>query len=253
MSRARAYASNAAKQLAYRQRKRRNLLDETPHEQIGDCTLYLGDCRTILPLLGPVDVLITDPPYGTGWLKGGGPRAGVFHAQRQQAAWDCWSMAWLPLVRAQTFAVFCPDSHLAELLRYGGGRLRYYIKSNPRPGMQGVDAPSAEPIVIWPRVRFSHGPAHCVAYNGDSLHPCGKPLRVMQWLVQDVSAPGETVLDCFMGLGPTGVACVQLGRRFIGIERDPVYFRLACQGIEAAARQGQLFAPAVTATQAALL
>jgi hypothetical protein len=63
MPRPRVYASNAVKQLAYRQRKRRNLLTATPHEQIGDCTLYLGDAVRLVPLLAGYDHCLTDPPY----------------------------------------------------------------------------------------------------------------------------------------------------------------------------------------------
>src|SRR5262245_18187462 len=117
-------------------------------------------------------------------MKGGGRRGGIFRGQHHRAAWDVWSTAWSAMVKANTFAVFCPEIHLTELLMSDSHHLRYYIKSNPRPGMAGADAPSVEPIVIWPRVRFSHGPAHRIAYNDDSLHPCGKPLTIMQWLIE---------------------------------------------------------------------
>jgi DNA modification methylase len=90
---------------------------------------------------------------------------------------------------------------------------------------------------------------HTAEPNG---HPCPKPLPWMRWLVELASVPGETVLDPFMGSGTTGVACVERGRRFVGIEIDPGYFRLACQRLAQAAAQGQLFATTRRPQQLAL-
>lgn len=216
-------------------------------EVIGDCTLWLGDAFDVLPGIGAIDACITDPPYGAGWVTGGGRAAGVFHAQHQQPAWDVWSLTWLPLVSAQSYALFCPDSKVGEVMQALGKpcRLRYYIKSNPRPPLRGQDTPSVEPIVISPHVRFSHGLAHQIAYNDDALYPCQKPLSIMCWLVRGLTRPGELVLDPFFGSGSTGVACVRLGRRFVGCERDSHGFAIACRRIEAAYKQLPLFTPSV--------
>lgn len=210
---------------------------------IGNATLYLGDCREILPGLEPIDVCITDQPYGSGWVTGGGKNAGDFTAKGNGPASDTWSTDWIALTKAGTIAAFCPCSRLADLVTaLGGGSLRFYRKSNPRPPLQGRDAPSIEPIVVYPKVRFGRGPQDFTAYNGDNeFHPTQKPLPVMQWLVDGCSAAGETILDPFMGSGTTGVAAVQMGRQFIGIERDPTFFAIACQRITDAQRQGSLF------------
>ena len=72
-------------------------------------------------------------------------------------------------------------------------------------------------------------------------HPCPKPIRAWSWLVGKLSQEGETILDPFMGSGTTGVACVKLGRKFIGIEIEPKYFDIACKRIEDAYKQGDLF------------
>jgi site-specific DNA-methyltransferase (adenine-specific)/modification methylase len=64
----------------------------------------------------------------------------------------------------------------------------------------------------------------------------------MKWCIEQAGNP-ETILDPFMGSGTTGVAAIQLGRKFIGIEREPKYFDIACQRIEQAVAQGQLFEP----------
>jgi hypothetical protein len=72
-------------------------------------------------------------------------------------------------------------------------------------------------------------------------HPSPKPLNVTRWFVETVN-PGRTVLDPFLGSGTTGVACAQIGKAFIGIEREPAYFDLACRRIAEAYRQPRLFA-----------
>ena len=68
-------------------------------------------------------------------------------------------------------------------------------------------------------------------------HPCPKPIGVTRWMVSRVSFAGETVLDPFMGSGSTGVAAIDQGRRFVGIEIEPAYFDLACRRIEQAVRR----------------
>ena len=78
--------------------------------------------------------------------------------------------------------------------------------------------------------------------SGERVHPTQKPLNLMRWCI-DVAGDAETILDPFMGSGTTGVAAIQLGRKFIGIEREPKYFDIACQRIEQAVAQGQLFEP----------
>lgn len=222
-------------------------------ETIGDATLYLGDCREILRTLPRVDAIVTDQPYGTGWVRGG-RGVGKFSADGEKPAWDVWNTDWIALARAGTVAAFCPSSRLRDLLNaFGGGQLRAYIKSNPRPALGEADAPSIEPIVVYPKVRFG-STAHFVAYNGDNEdHPTQKPLQLMHWLVRGVSAAGETVCDPFMGSGTTGVACVQLGRRFVGIEISPEYFDAACRRVEEAWKQPRLFdEPKPPPTQGAL-
>ena len=77
----------------------------------------------------------------------------------------------------------------------------------------------------------------------DAAHPTQKPVDLMKWCVNQIGDP-QTILDPFMGSGTTGVAAVQMGRSFIGIEREPKYFDIACQRIENAQRQVSLFDPA---------
>ena len=74
------------------------------------------------------------------------------------------------------------------------------------------------------------------------LHPTQKPVALMAYMVQTYSNEGETILDPYMGSGTTGEACMNLGRDFIGIEREPKYFDIACRRIEDAQRQCRLIA-----------
>ena len=79
------------------------------------------------------------------------------------------------------------------------------------------------------------------AEERDRKHPNQKPLPLMQWCIERVSDPGDIILDPFMGSGTTGVACANLGRKFIGIEIEPKYFDIACRRIEDAYKQPRLF------------
>lgn len=72
-------------------------------------------------------------------------------------------------------------------------------------------------------------------------HPTQKPVELMKWCISHLPEGSNTILDPFMGSGTTGVAAVQMGRKFIGIEREPKYFDIACKRIEDAQRQGDMF------------
>lgn len=81
-------------------------------------------------------------------------------------------------------------------------------------------------------------------HKGPLSHPTQKPVALMEYLIRTYTNEGDTVLDNCMGSGTTGVAAIQLGRKFVGIEREPKYFDIACKRIEQAYAQGQLFEPA---------
>ena len=203
--------------------------------------IWLGDCRDVLPMIGRVDAVVTDQPYGSGWVSGGGS-VGKFSAKGASPKWDVWDTSWIGITDAGTIAAFCPCSKLGDLITaLDGGHLRFYVKSNPRPPLGGADAPSVEPIVVSPRVRFGDGPQHFVTYNGDNeFHPTQKPISLMEWIVRGVSSEEEIICDPFMGSGTTGVACVNLGRSFIGIEREQKYFDIARRRISETLSQPRL-------------
>lgn len=79
--------------------------------------------------------------------------------------------------------------------------------------------------------------------DGGKVHPTQKPVALMKWCIEQAGVPQRgTILDAFMGSGTTGVAAVQMGRKFIGIEREPKYFDIACRRIEDAQRVQDMFA-----------
>lgn len=202
--------------------------------QIGPATLYLGDCMDILPTLPKVDAVVTDPPYGI-----------EVTAERRSSAVEGWDLG------INQAAIDAAIGLSREAIVFGGN---YYALAPSRcwllwdkqisPGLNLAHAEMAWTNLDKCGVRIKRhlwsGPFRegGEARNG---HPTQKPLAVMTWAVGFTS--GNVVLDPFMGSGTTGVACIQLGRQFIGIEREPKYFDIACRRIEQAHAQGRLFAP----------
>lgn len=201
-------------------------------EKIGDATLYLGDCQDILPSIGKVDAVVTDPPYGIGIANNPIRQA---HSKRN---WDA----------------FIPDNTLFDLLRecseyqiiWGGN----YFSLPPSKGFYIWDKVQPENFTLamcemaWTNI---DKPAKIFKFRVvgyEKSHPTQKPVALMEWCIQKLPDTAKTILDPFMGSGTTGVACAKLGRSFIGIERDPEYFDIACKRIEDAYKQGDMFVSA---------
>jgi len=212
---------------------------------IGDATLYLGDCLDILPTLPRVDAVITDPPYG------------INHSSNHGASWAKTQIANDHSTEARDFvlAFFC-----APALVFGSWKQKKPIGTHTvliwdkgdAAGMGDLSVPwkpnHEEIYVIGKGFTGQRGPGILRHTNitwesyGRS-HPHTKPVSLMCDLIQ--KCPIEWVLiDPFMGSGTTGVAAAQMGRKFIGIEREPKYFDIACERIERAYAQGTLFDPA---------
>lgn len=217
-------------------------------EHIGDATLYSGDCLDVLPTLGKVDAVVTDPPYGTAVTEWDTPisEETVAAVDALAASYSVW---------------FFSNTRLGWLLNAlrAAGRdtwIAVWHKSNAM-GFERRFAPQWVPIVIaysgnppfWGQDLFS-----CPIAVQDIDHPTPKQVGIVSWCVQRATKPGGFVLDPFMGSGTTGVACANLGRKFIGIEIEPKYFDIACRRIEAAYKQPRLFAePQPKAVQTSLL
>lgn len=201
---------------------------------IGNATLYCGDYRDILPTLPKVDAVITDPPYGLGDRLAGGK--GEWGGQFEVAPeWD----------REITGGGIIESFAALPVAIIWGGN---YYQLPPVRGwllwdkMQEHSSGHAE--MAWtnldiPVRTFRYARAQLASEGKE--HPTQKPVPLMLWCL--AFAPNaQEVLDPFMGSGTTGVACAHLGRSFIGIEREPKYFDIACRRIEDAQRQGRLIA-----------
>jgi DNA modification methylase len=197
----------------------------------GRVTLYHGRWQDLLPL--PVDAIITDQPYGTGWLRGGG-KVGEFKPKKEEAEWDVFDVSWLERA-PEIVAAFCPTKGVWEMcMAMEKPHVLKYRKTNPPPfGYK------CEPIISS---RPLSGSWEKEAYNGDNpLHPCQKPLSLMGWLVHELTTEGQTVCDPFMGSGSTGIACIRANRRFVGIEQDPTHYATALERITNELAHGDLF------------
>ena len=213
-------------------------------EVIGRAVLVQGDCRDVLPVLPKVEAgqkfsIVTDPPYGLGdkWMGGGGSgtKSSWKFQPSEAMSWDA------ATVDGVTDFVALSD----EVIIWGGN---YYALPPMRCWLiwdkkQPDTWTTGQCELAWTNLdrptrafRF----AQCEQANeGPKSHPTQKPLALMKWCLKWVSA--QTILDPFMGSGTTGVAAVQMGRDFIGIEREAKYFDIACRRIEQAQRQGDLF------------
>lgn len=206
---------------------------------IGSAELWHGDCREVLPLLPRFDLVLTDPPYGiafaaqpTKWQR----RDGKVPEDWDNAPAPDWLMG---LMREKA----------DRLIVWGGN----YYSLPPTRGWLAWRKPDAPPSMAdmelaWTSMDMNSKvlDQSISATNAERVgHPTQKPLRVMAWSLS-FAPEARTVCDPFMGSGTVGVACAQLGRAFVGIERDRKYFEMACQRIEQAQAQGALI-PAETA------
>ena len=213
-------------------------------EKIGSATLYLADCRDVLPTLPKVDAVITDPPYGIGEAAGKNASRGKLAVAKDfgNDSWDDEPIS--------------PD--LIQMVRHAGKWTVIF-------GGNYYALPAARCWLVWDKENGESDFADCelawtnlpkavrrIRYmwngmlraNGEVRgdHPTQKPIGVMAWAINHVPEPCRTILDPFMGSGTTGVAAMNLQRQFIGIEREAKYFDIACRRIEDAQRQGRLLA-----------
>jgi DNA modification methylase len=220
----------------------------TRKEVIGDCTLYLGNCLEIMPALGKVDAVVTDPPYGIGWK----PR--VTH---QDQKWvDVIDFDIRDLIVGRYNLVW-GGQYFADKLPVKEGWLTWCKRpidmdfSNDNRTYATTELAWRD----WGKAKFiaqvwDGGMRAGAAENRTFCHPSQKPIEVMHWCLCQLPDDAETILDPFMGSGTTLVACAKLGRKGIGIELDPDYFEIACKRVQAAYDQPDLFvAPPTPPTQ----
>jgi len=230
-------------------------------EVIGDCTLYLGDCLGVMPTLGKVDAVVTDPPYGIEDIVGGYGRGSHKKIQNDKTLDVClaainmahglidngWIAAFYSCkVTGEFFRGIEHDSYFGEIIwdkkvpGLGGGRslrdhhenIAIFKVGNPKPLNAGFSVISS-----------------C---RNPELHPHQKPQALMKQLLNIVH--GKIVIDPFMGSGSTIIAAASMGREAIGIELDERYFDIACRRIDEAYKQPDMFiAPAPKPEQQSLI
>ncbi len=210
---------------------------------IGNATLYQGDCRDIMPTLEKVDAVVTDPPYGIGEAAGKNKSRCNLAAAKDYGnkSWDDSppSKEIIDLIRSMS----------EQQIIFGGN----YFELPPTKcwlvwDKLNGDSDFADCELAWTNLpkavrRIQYMWNGMLRQNGEPRgdHPTQKPLGVMKWCIGHLINAPQTILDPFMGSGTTGVAAVQMGRKFIGIELDPYYFKIACKRIEDAQRQGDFF------------
>ena len=224
----------------------------TPYFDRDGITLFQGDCLDVLPTLGPVDHVITDPPWSevthlgarTTRPEGGPVPIVTFDAISDAALGEAFSLCGR-LTRRWVIATI-DWRHMLGLETQPPDGLRFvrfgiWHKPNGAPQFTGD-----RPATGWEAVAILHAVNGRMRWNGgghaavwthckvNSDHPTGKPLPLLFEFIHLFTDPGDLVLDPFMGSGTTGVACAMLGRRFIGIELSEEYAAIAARRIEAA-------------------
>ena len=208
-------------------------------------TLYLGDCREILPTLPKVDAVVTDPPYGLGESNR------KKHMSRGQLAKprDYGDYSWDEAPADQALIDMCLNAAKWKII-FGGN---YFT------------LPPSSCWLVWDKMNCGNDFADCElawtnlpkavrkiswlwngmirAEKGARVHPTQKPREVMRWAITQLPTDCLTILDPFMGSGTTGVAAVSLDRKFIGIEISPKYFDIACRRIAEELRAPRLPVP----------
>jgi len=216
-------------------------------EVIGKATLYLGDGMDVMPTLDKVDAVVTDPPYGIEYdkqaFKVSGKQGGVTSkAEYRETDWD---------------SEPCNKQTLDMMMSISKNQIIF--------GGNYFDLPPTRCFLVWDKENGTTSFADCEMawtnmktsarllkhmWNGMLRkdqeerhgHPTQKPVGVMKWCIDNLPKDcGGLILDPFMGSGSTGVAAVQMGREFIGIELNEEYFDIACKRIEEAQRQGDFF------------
>lgn len=225
-------------------------------ETYGSCVLVLGDCLSpeVAPFLGQVDGWVSDPPYAFNNSGGGKYRKARKKGSDRIVTLGLdkgFDLAALDLGTPRSLTVFCHNDQLVTLLpelarRYARHAVLTWRKTNAGPfANKHYRANTEFYIHAWNPGDHPVGPYQDKSRVWDGGrggldggqgfdHPTVKPLKLMRRIVRNMNA--ARILDPFMGTGTTGEACLIEGRAFVGIEKDPDFFDMACRRMERALR-----------------
>ena len=217
-------------------------------EQIGDCTLYLGDCLEILDGL-QVDAVVSDPPYGISFAHGGNDKSGIGKGRyatkfaKVSIAGDDHPFDPAPLIAAAPTVILWGGNHFASSLPSSSS---WFVWDKRASSHHTNDFADCE--LAWTNRKgvarvFRHqwdGMMRASERGVERVHPTQKPIELMRWCLEQIPE-ANTICDPYMGSGTTGVACAKMGRKFIGVEIDEGYFDIACERIRKAYAQPDMF------------
>jgi len=219
---------------------------------LGNCTLYLDDCLEVMKDLPKVDAVITDPPYGIGFKYESHNDTPDGYGEW---LWNILEMAESKATDGSIIFVFQAMPNVREFSKWFPRDWRIFAACKNFVQMRKISMQySYDPCVVWWKngEQYSEGtlsrdwhigntsPSSHKGLNNVEGHPCPRPLDQMKHIVNQWVEKNKTVLDPFMGSGTTGVACVQTGRKFIGIEIEKKYFDIAVDRIKKAQQQMRL-------------
>lgn len=215
-------------------------------ETFGDATIYFGACEDILPALPIADVVVTDPPY----IMDAGGTGDQYRRQVKQIRKEGLNTGFdLSILKhGKQWLSFCSKAQIVALIQHAEENelrwmLRTWLKSNPVPLTNRTYKPDTEYMVhaflnhaYEGKNRYVLGPIEINKYG----HPTVKPMYVMLDALNCSTDVSDMVYDPFMGTGSTGVACLRMGRKFVGIEKEQKYFDIACERLYAENKQLKL-------------
>ena len=218
-------------------------------ETIGNAVLYQGDCLEVMAQFKnkELDAVVTDPPYGIG-VTDKETVGGKHLAEPMRFKLSEWDST------VPSLKYFIQIKRISNWQVIFGGN---YFELDASPCWLVWDKKNsgnfADCELAWTnlkqavrliRYRWNGMLQENMKYKEKRVHPTQKPVKVIEWCIEQIKLKANSIIiDPFMGSGTTGIACHNLGHRFIGVEQDPDYFDIACNRIEKAQRQANLFEP----------
>ncbi|MFA5321985.1 MAG: site-specific DNA-methyltransferase [Smithella sp.] len=203
----------------------------------GRIQLYRGDCLKIIPEIGKVDAVITDPPYNVGKDYGthNDSMSAIEYAKWSKARVNsclklCKNQFWVaPRYKLELWLSLLPSSHLIVIRRGAAGPNRQGWSDQFEIAL-AIGKPKYAPKDLWDGIRLK---GEGYFFREETYgHPGYTPLLIMQRAILALSEQEDFILDPFMGSGTTGIACIRTGRKFIGIEISPEYFEIVKKRIQ---------------------